>query len=362
MNKMNLAFMCTIFLASIAGAEVIDGRVAAQSEHQNVAQILFSTSPVAEATGSCTGTIVSDNTVITAAHCLLRIKKKSITPTYTYNLKVVFDSPTGKQETTIDQIVSTHFNSYYVEESSREHKLPGHSKQMVTEYYSNAFFDVAAIVFKAGTFSTLTNFPVINTGSTEIRSKDFFDHTYIAVGYGLTEKDIVKNYDEYQEKYLKIEEQFNKPAAMMPPAKRPSEKRIGEIKISIENSMRSGFFSSAHTFYDKKNNPRNIPTSPSQVAMGDSGGPLFNTSLELIAVASNVMPFITPKIKKLKGLKDSPEGSTDLKFESNTQDVVVPYQQEEARVSNFVPLYFPENTAFLEKLVKENGSTMTLKQ
>lgn len=293
-------FLLLLPATILAGTNIVGGRLASPKEYPHVVEITFG-----DIGSSCSGTIVSDNTVITAAHCVLGEFPNGYSLLNKHTISVHYTSPKG-EAVSVSGAIARSFNSQYLNDDCEEKR-------------ENSKYDIAAIIFKEGRFSEFKSFPKIRTNLKLVMPADeFFSQKFTVVGFGYTSR-------------------------LNPTKERPvktTQKHIGVIRLSSKNSQKyQGILSSIKTNFatnpiSKLREFLTLVKTPqtAMVESGDSGGPLFQNHNELIGV------------------------TTEKIYNADVKETGI----ETYRISHFSPIFLPPNVQFLEKIINKYGSTIIL--
>ncbi len=194
--------------------------------------------------GVCTGSVVSNNTVITAAHCVYGFDAK--------HLKIVLDD--GKEIQVKKAIAHPLYEEYM------QKKDYGHAD----------VYDLGVIVVDDNSFKSIPRYRVIRSYKPNVGD------LVTMVGYGCR---TTKKIDE--EGYMYVD------------CVKASVKRYGKNWITESTSCRKEMLEVRETDYksDDDENPFPIKGLLSSTAEGDSGGPLLLGVDEIIGVASSSVTF-----------------------------------------------------------------------
>ncbi len=281
-------------------AEIIEGKIVAKGDYESVVKLDINDK------ASCTGTLLSSSSVLTAAHCVISfgLNEKTRLPEVSKN-KISIKVSLGDGNILIDvKEKNIHVNPevYAVDKQSMQFGL-------------NLLADIAIITFKENKRLENIDFPAIRISDFPIsmeNEENINDDTlisdiefikYTAVGYG------------YKDYLLDPED--------------TESKRFGTIKLSPIHYLSNhqiGLQSMPVNYFEMKEGDDSV-----QVASGDSGGPLFNESQDLIGVTS----------------------STYKNFVMEEKIAIVQ--------SQFAALYQPQNSIFLKSLVSQKDVKMVLK-
>ena len=282
--------------------DVIDGEIVSSGDYASVVRLAIGTK------GVCTATLLSTQTLLTAAHCVLGIKLNETTKKpEVYFKKMSIKVDLVKEVLTIpveEKNILVNPKSYKYDEVKKQFSL-------------DPMADIAIITFKKNLKLRKIKFPKIKISKYPVGlvNEDDFDismnpdvlydleyRKFVVVGYGY-------------KSFLIDREDVN-------------NKRYGTVKLlplHVLSDHRHTLETLPVDFLNKKKGDKSV-----QVAPGDSGGPLFDELGNLVGVSSTV---------------------SVLAF--TTKNAVAK--------SNFVPLYQNQNVKFFKSLLSNKNVAIKFK-
>lgn len=292
-------------MVSFSGVEVFKGRKVPKNKFKSVVRLSMKVN--GQEAGSCTGTLLSNNTVLTAAHCVYeRDARTGRVNAYKLDIQAL-DKTLVIPYSDIESI-KAHPNSTYL------------SKSMTYEF--NPMADIAIIVFKKNAKLNSIKFPALKLVDSPktIENEENFDlemkrdeilnlkfKKFTIVGYGISSLD------------QRVRE--------------TDQKRYGKIRLLPLHNFTNNetpLVSLGLDFSKKLSRDKGFVA---EAAPGDSGGPLFNSKKQIVGVVSSGIP------------------------QSFVNDEGVP--EYIGSTSFYVPLYQDQNLEFLSQVLEVTDASFS---
>jgi len=287
----------------LADDDVIGGQLLAASEYPEVVQFKIKRS---NSTVNCTGTFISSNTILTAAHCLTEVIECKPYQVLGKNISLVIDGVLKKSP-----VKSILTNSEFLDPPSKQ------DGKCVRR--TNPRYDLGLIIFKneiqKKSLKVSTQFAKAAHKNVSLK--------YRTIGFG---NSIIPEIEIFSKKYFKDYDCIQE--------NNRNKKQIGHIRLKVNNEMMPLQSVFTEYIYDSAS-MTNYKSSYAQLLPGDSGGPLINNKNEIVGINSQF---------------HHKEITTEGKFGK-----VIGYKTR----SYFTPTHRIENIKFL-KLAKAYGSNFSL--
>ena len=305
--KLLIGFLL-VMLNVQASSDIFNGRLTKEGEHENVALLFFG------AGKTCTGSIISHNTVLTAAHCLVKPSASHSFLNQTIDV-LPFGGISNEEPIVLSEKFPIHANVHpnYIQAYQSKDEMSEDMKYFIDDRY-----DIGVLVYENGTFS---NIKPITISKNEIDySKDFFAVGFGKYGTGNT------TFSDFLDG-LSGKEPFD------------LQKREGTIMLDKKSSEAQPFF------LVSENTNVGSPTRYAQILEGDSGGPLLDTNGSQVGIGTQSFR--------------PPGEPTKEKITYKGKEFEVNHVGESGLRSAFIPLAAPQIQEYLKFLQEETPAEIT---